>query len=72
MLKFEEKMEPDTILQDPNHLANVCVSVILWYSDIHPYLFTFNNAVSVVPHIPVGTLCTDHFEKVTASTAPKL
>ena len=28
--------------------------------------------MSVVPHIPVGTLCTDLLEKVTESTAPKL
>ena len=48
------------------------VFLILWYSDILTYLVTFCNAVSIVPHIPVGTLCTDHFEKVTASTAPKL
>ena len=25
-LRSKEKMEPDTILRDPNHLANVCVS----------------------------------------------
>ena len=64
-------MEPDTILRDPNHLANVCVSDFVVFC-ILTYLFTFCNAVSVVPHIPVGTLCTDHFEKVTAGMAPKL
>ena len=70
-LTFEEKMEPDTILQDPNTLQ-MSVFLILWYSDILTYLVTFCNAVSIVEHIPVGTLCTDHFEKVTATTAPKL
>ena len=45
------------------------VFLILWYSDIHIYLLSIT--LLVVPHIPVGiaTLCMDHLEKVTASTA---
>ena len=72
MLTFEEKMEPDTILRDPNLLVGVC----FLFCGILIYLLIYLLFVTLCQLFPtfqyMGMLCMDHLEKVTGSTAFKL